>query len=52
MDAVNTYRLLEEFFEPSVSDRWLNPEDRAHKTFLLLAWLEYSGQSSPVVVRN
>jgi len=51
-DVLNTYRLLEYFFEPSVSDRWLNPEDRAHKTFLVLAWLEYSRQCVPVAVRS
>lgn len=51
-EAVNTYRLLEDFFEPAVSDRWLNPEDRAHKTFLVLAWLEFSSQSVQVAVRS
>jgi hypothetical protein len=29
------------FFDPSASDRWRDPDDRAHKTFVVLAWLEY-----------
>ena len=52
MEAVNTYRLLEDFFEPAVSDRWLNPEDRAHKTFVVLAWLEFSSQRLAIPVRG
>jgi len=39
---LNPYRVLEDFFEPAVSERWYNSEDRAHKMFLVLAWLEYS----------
>lgn len=53
--ALNAYRLLEDFFEPSVSERWCNSEDRAHKTFLVLAWLGYSRSAvdhpSPVSAR-
>ena len=53
---VNPYRLVEDFFEPSVSERWCNSEDRAHKTFLVLAWLEYSRRTSqkpsPVSARS
>jgi len=37
---VNPYRLLAEFFDPVVSERWRNCEDRAHKTFIVLSWLE------------
>ncbi len=36
----NPYRILAEFFDPAVSDRWRNCEDRAHKTFIVLSWLE------------
>ena len=36
----NPYRLLAEFFDPAVSERWRNCEDRAHKTFIVLSWLE------------
>jgi hypothetical protein len=35
------YRLLPQFFDPAASDRWHNSDDRAHKTFVALAWLEY-----------
>ncbi len=37
---VNPYRLLADFFDPAVSDRWRNCEDRAHKTFVVISWLE------------
>lgn len=36
----NAYRLMGEFFDPRVSERWQNPADRAHKTFVVLAWLD------------
>ena len=35
------YRVLPCFFDPGASDRWRDPDDRAHKTFVVLAWLEY-----------
>jgi hypothetical protein len=38
--ATNPYRMLAEFFDPAVSERWRNCEDRAHKTFIVLSWLE------------
>jgi hypothetical protein len=34
------YNLLGEFFDPMMCDRWQNADDRAHKTFVVLAWLE------------
>jgi hypothetical protein len=37
---LNPYRFMAEFFDPSVSERWISPEDRAHKTFVVLGWLE------------
>ncbi|HVV46275.1 MAG TPA: hypothetical protein VHC72_13775 [Bryobacteraceae bacterium] len=37
---VNPYRMLAEFFDPAVSERWRNCEDRAHKTFVVISWLE------------
>ncbi|HVW10168.1 MAG TPA: hypothetical protein VHC90_16390 [Bryobacteraceae bacterium] len=36
----NPYRLLADFFDPAVSERWRNCEDRAHKTFVVISWLE------------
>lgn len=40
-EALNHYRLLAQFFDPSASERWFNADDCAHKTFIVLAWLEY-----------
>jgi hypothetical protein len=37
---MNPYRMLAEFFDPAVSERWRNCEDRAHKTFVVISWLE------------
>jgi hypothetical protein len=36
----NSYRLMSDFFDPAVSDRWHNPDDRGHKMFVVLAWLD------------
>jgi hypothetical protein len=49
--AFNPYRLLAEFFDPSMSERWHNADDRAHKTFIILAWLEHSQKSITVHMR-
>jgi hypothetical protein len=38
---VSPYRLLPAFFDPTASDRWRDADDRAHKTFVVLAWLEF-----------
>jgi hypothetical protein len=35
------YRLMADFFDSQVSDRWRNPDDRAHKMFIVLAYLDY-----------
>jgi hypothetical protein len=51
-EAFNPYRLLAEFFDPRTSDRWHNADDRAHKTFVLLAWLEQTQSSRRVDVRT
>ena len=39
--ACNPYRLMADFFDPCVCDRWNNPDDRAHKMFIVLAWLDH-----------
>jgi len=39
--CISHYRLLAAFFDPSNSDRWQNADDCAHKTFIVLAWLEF-----------
>ena len=48
---VNPYRLMAEFFDPNVSDRWVSPDNRAHKTFVVLAWLEHTNSSVRVGIR-
>ena len=35
------YRLLPQFFDPAWTERWPNADDCAHKTFILLAWLDF-----------
>jgi hypothetical protein len=40
-NGLNQYRLLPAFFDDSTAERWQNPDDRAHKTFIVLAWLEF-----------
>jgi hypothetical protein len=44
----NSYRLISDFFDPAVSDRWRNPDDRAHKMFIVLAWLDQVERSPSV----
>jgi len=42
------YRLMADFFDPSASERWGNPDCRAHKMFIVLAYLDHL---HPVSVR-
>jgi hypothetical protein len=44
-NRLNQYRLLPAFFDHSTSGRWQNPDDRAHKTCIVLAWLEFLSNS-------
>jgi hypothetical protein len=46
--APNRYRVMPEFFD-SHTERWSNPSERAHKTFVVLAWMEYLQQTRPAV---
>jgi hypothetical protein len=39
-EACQPYRLMADFFDPSVCERWGNPDDRAHKMFVVLAYLD------------
>ena len=39
-EACNQYRVLPAFFDPAW-ERWKNPDDCAHKTFIVLAWLKH-----------
>jgi hypothetical protein len=43
--ACHPYRLMTDFFNPSVCDRWRNPDDRAHKMCVVLAYLDRLQQS-------
>jgi len=36
----NPYRVMEEFFSASCRQRWQSPEIRAHRWFVVLAWLD------------
>ena len=42
------YRVLPEFFDDS-GTRWQSPDDRAHKTFIVLEWLEHT-QRKPMQI--
>jgi hypothetical protein len=47
INSLSPYRLLPEFFDSAAGDRWPSPEDRAHKTFIVLEWLEHT-QRKPI----
>jgi hypothetical protein len=49
--AFHTYRLMAEFFDPAMSARWHNATDRAHKTFVVLAWLDTLDCPAPLPLR-
>ncbi len=49
--SFNPYNLLNDFFNPAICERWTNPDDRAHKTFVVLAWLEHSTQPRKAVAQ-
>jgi hypothetical protein len=34
------YRLMADFFDPVISERWRHPDDRAHKVFIVLGYLD------------
>jgi hypothetical protein len=38
--SFNPYNLLGDFFDPQICERWGSADDRAHKTFVVLAWIE------------
>jgi hypothetical protein len=46
--AFNAYRLMADFFDPAVCQRWQNPGYRAHKTFVVLAWLDKLDSPAPI----
>jgi len=44
------YRMLAEFFDASFGDRWPDGCERAHKTFVVLAWLDLRKSASPATI--
>ncbi len=36
----HSYRLMGEFFDPTICERWRNPDNRAHKMFIVLGYLD------------
>ena len=48
----NPYRLMAEFFDADYGDRWSNACDRAHKTFVVLAYLDLLERSISIRVRT
>lgn len=49
--ACQPYRLMADFFDPSASERWRNPDDRAHKMFIVLAYLDLLQGSISIRIR-
>jgi hypothetical protein len=47
----NPYRLMADFFDPCACERWNNPDDRAHKTFIVLAYLDHLDRSVSFRIR-
>ena len=45
------YRLMGDFFDPATCDRWRNPDNRAHKMFIVLAYLDRLHSSGSVRVQ-
>jgi hypothetical protein len=49
--ACQPYRLISDFFDPMVCERWRNPDDRAHKMFVVLAYLDHLQQSITIRIQ-
>lgn len=49
--ACHPYRLMADFFDPVVSERWRNADDRAHKMFIVLAYLDHLQTSLSVRIQ-
>ena len=46
----NAYRLMADYFDPNYAERWGNSsDDRAHKTFVVLAYLDLLDRAVSVV---
>ncbi len=44
------YRMLAEFFDAAFGDRWPDAGERAHKTFIVLAWLDLRKSAAPATI--
>ena len=49
--ACHPYRLMADFFDPSTCERWGHPDDRAHKMFIVLAYLDHLQQSISIRIQ-
>jgi hypothetical protein len=50
ISVVNEYRVMADFFESDDHGRWPDPGDRAHKTFIVLAWLDMRKSPAPATI--
>jgi hypothetical protein len=48
----NPYRLMAEFFDSDYCGRWSNACDRAHKTFVVLAYLDLLDHSASIRIQT
>jgi hypothetical protein len=49
--ACQPYRLMADFFDPSLCERWSNPDDRSHKMFVVLAYLDQLQRSISIRIQ-
>jgi hypothetical protein len=49
--ACHPYRLMADFFDPVSGDRWRNPDERAHKMFIVLSFLDHLHQSITIRIQ-
>jgi hypothetical protein len=50
--ACHPYRLMADFFDPYGSERWNIPDDRAHKIFIVLEYLDHLCRSMSIRIRQ
>jgi hypothetical protein len=50
--SFNPYRFMADFFDPDYCTRWNNSNDRAHKTFVVLAYLDLLDFSISIRVKT
>jgi hypothetical protein len=49
--ACHPYRLIADFFDPAVCERWKNSDDRAHKMFVVLEYLDHLQRSITIRIQ-